>query len=70
MNKKIQLVKVKHFIFPDIEGAKEDCEFVSTKTQEYPDDDFEGEWLHINERGNCTLYVRENGKDKEIWSIV
>ncbi len=54
----------------DIEDIKEQVEFVSSKDQEYPDDDFQGEWLHINERGNCALYVRENGKDQEIWSIV
>lgn len=24
----------------------------------------------VNERGNCTLYVRENGQDREIWSVV
>lgn len=54
----------------DIENVKEQVEFVSSKYQEYPDEDFVGEWLYINERGNCTLYVRESGKDKEIWSIV
>lgn len=43
--------------------------FSSTTKQEFPDDDYEGEWLHINERGNCTLYVRSNsGKDREIAS--
>lgn len=56
-------------LYPDIEGAKEDVEFVSSKNQDYPDDDYQGEWLHINDHGNCTLYVREKGKDKEIWSV-
>jgi hypothetical protein len=54
----------------DIEEIKEQVEFVSSESQEWPDDDFKGEFLHINERGNCTLYVRENGKDREIWSLV
>lgn len=54
----------------DIENIKEQVEFVSSHKQEYPAYDFEGEWLHVNERGNCTLYIREAGKDKEIWSIV
>lgn len=59
------------FLMANIESAKEDCEFVSSRSQEYPDDEYRGEWLHINERGNCTLYVREdNGQDKEIWSVV
>jgi len=55
----------------DIEEIKEQVEFCSSRSQEYPDDDFTGEWLHINERGNCTLYVRdETGKDVEIWGLV
>lgn len=60
----------------DIEEIKSQIEFSSTKAQEFPDSDFSGEWLHVNERGNCTLYVRENGKDKgkpfqdkEIWGV-
>jgi len=54
----------------DISDIRDQVEFCSSKQQEYPEDDFMGEWLYINERGNCTLYVREDGKDKEIWSIV
>jgi hypothetical protein len=57
-------------LYPNIEGAKEDCEFVSSRKQDCPDDDYEGEWLHINDHGNVTLYVRQNGQDKEIWSCV
>jgi hypothetical protein len=53
----------------DIENIKEQMEFVSSEEQEWPADDFQGEWLHINERGNCSLYVREKGQDKEIWSV-
>lgn len=44
--------------------------FQSSKEQEYPADDYQGEWLHINERGNMTLYVRTNGEDKEVWGVV
>ena len=54
----------------EIEDIKEQVEFSSTTSQECPPDDFEGEWLHINDHGNCTLYVRNDGDDKEIWSIV
>src|SRR6185369_197342 len=62
----------------DIEEIKEQVGFVSSKEQEIPADDFRGEWLHVNERGNCTLYVRQDGgagsddsyQDEEIWGIV
>ncbi len=55
----------------DMDEVKEQVEFSSSKEQEYPDDDFRGEWLHINERGNCTLYVREDADtDKEVWALV
>jgi hypothetical protein len=62
-------------LYPDLEGAQENCEFVSSSNRcrngkEYPDDDYTGEWIHVNDHGNCTLYVRENGKDTEIWSVV
>lgn len=62
------------FLVPDIDGAKESCEesgFVSSKSQEYPSDDYRGEWLHVNDHGNVTLYVRgDNGQDTEVWSCV
>lgn len=59
------------FWLPDMEEIKEQVEFASSVEEEYPADDFRGEWLHINERGNCTLYVRgEDGKDVEVWSVV
>lgn len=58
------------FLLANVEGAREDVGFVSSKTQDYPDDDYEGEWLHVSDHGNATLYVRENGKDREIWSVV
>lgn len=57
--------------WPDVESAKEGCDFVSSKSEEFPPSGFVGEWLHVNERGNCALYVRnESGKDSEIWAIV
>ncbi len=57
--------------WPDMENAKENVEFISSPLKEYPPADFEGEWLHVNERGNCTLYVRDGiGNDSEIWGIV
>lgn len=72
-------------LYADVDSAKEDCEFVSIRSlrearrmgvetdpedSAYPPSNYEGEWLHINDHGNCTLYVRENGEDKEIWSVV
>jgi len=79
-------------LWPNVESAKEDCAFVSCKDAaaakrlcmdcdpedpSYPEADFRGEWLHVSDHGNCTLYVRENentGKptyfDREIWSLV
>jgi len=40
-------------------------------TSEIPDD-YIGEVLHVNERGNATLYVTDEGSTdlREIWSIV
>ncbi len=64
-------------LWANIDGAKEDCAFVSSKDNETPEDDFRGEWLHINDHGNVTLYVRKDGEhardswiDQEIWSVV
>lgn len=55
----------------DVESVKEQVGFVSSKSQEYPDAGFVGEWLHVSDHGNATLYVRDaSGKDAEIWSIV
>lgn len=58
------------FLTADVDSAREDVGFVSTKDQDYPADDYEGEWLHVSDHGNATLYVRQAGKDTEIWSIV
>ena len=69
----------------DIESIKDEIGFVSVKSladanslgietdpedSSYPPADYEGEWLHVSDHGNCTLYVRKDGRDEEIWSIV
>lgn len=58
------------FYGPYLETLREDVDFVSSRENEYPPEDFQGEWLHVNDHGNATLYLRENGEDKEIWAIV
>ena len=59
------------FLMANVESAKEDCAFVSSKEQAEPDQGFRGEWLEINDHGNCTLYVRgPKAVDTEIWSVV
>ena len=55
---------------PSIESVEENVEFKSSRDQDYPPDDYRGEWLHVSDHGNCTLYVRENGEDREIWGVV
>lgn len=67
-------------LWPDVDGAREDVGFVSGGDDADPEDsdcpaaDYRGEWLHVNDHGNCTLYVREDAgtdyKDTEIWSVV
>jgi hypothetical protein len=68
-------------LYANVESAQEDCEFVSHRGQvsrhktqpvlsEYPPKDYTGEWLHVNDHGNATLYVRQDGEDTEIWSVV
>ena len=67
----------------NVEGAREDCGFVSGgEDSDYPADDYRGEWLHVSDHGNATLYVREDRAgifktadgaqyiDREIWSVV
>lgn len=76
----------------NVDGAREDCAFVSCESQSAarrhemdcdPDDsscpaaDYRGEWLHVSDHGNATLYVREDSagavpgyKDTEIWGVV
>ena len=58
-------------LWPDIDGAREDCGFISSKEQDRPDDGFVGLWMEVNDHGNATLYRRgRNGHDYEIWSVV
>lgn len=75
----------------DIEEVKESVGFVSCDSMRtadslgyeasdsdpaYPADSFRGEWLHVSDHGNCTLYVRESADnadgyiDRELWGIV
>jgi hypothetical protein len=59
------------FYGPSIEMAREDVGFISSRENEYPSDDYEGDWLHVNDHGNATLYVRDDkGEDTEVWGIV
>ncbi len=69
------------FLMADVDGAREDVGFVSHSSDNhddecnpddaaYPADDYEGEWLHVSDHGNATLYVRKGGKDTEIWGVV
>jgi hypothetical protein len=74
------------FLAPSVDNAKEDVGFVSVKSLEdarrmdietdpedssQPPADYRGEWLHVTDHGNATLYVRgEDGQDTEIWSVV
>lgn len=70
----------------DIENIKDEVGFVSIRSladakrlgietdpedSEYPPADYRGEWLHVNDHGNVTLYARgDDGIDDEIWSLV
>lgn len=59
------------FLIADVDSAREQVEFISSSKQDYPPDDYRGEWLHVSDHGNATLYNRgEDGKDVEIWSFV
>lgn len=82
-------------LWVNVESVKEDVGFVSVKSHTdakrldietdpddscFPPPSYEGEWLHVNDHGNCTLYFREqlgakedgscDYKDNEIWSVV
>lgn len=68
------------FLMAWVDNAKDDVGFVSGGADADPDDsdypakDYEGEWLHVNDHGNATLYVRSrdndgNVVDDEIWSV-
>lgn len=67
------------FLVANVEGAKEDCEFMSDADNDEPPAGFRGYWLSISDHGNATLYDRSeradadgNGKenDREIWGVV
>ena len=57
-------------LYPCVEDAKESCDFVSSRINEWPGDNYQGVYLHINDHGNCSLYNRIEGTDNEIWSVV
>ncbi len=64
-------------LFIDIESAKENADFVSTRKQEWPpeDDDSIVWFLHINERGNCEMYECSRNEQNQqvmtgVWSLV
>ena len=60
-------------LWPDIEGARENCEFVSSKRNEFPPVGYVGKWLHISDHGNATLYFKPEENEYNnivIWSIV
>jgi hypothetical protein len=49
-----------------------ECDFDGLRvdeTSEVPDD-YSGEVLHVNDHGNCTLYVADCGELTEVWAIV
>jgi hypothetical protein len=74
------------FLMANVESASEDVGFKSVKSLAdarrmgietdpkdscYPPADYRGEWLHVSDHGNATLYCRnDDGKDVEIWSVV
>jgi hypothetical protein len=54
-----------------LEGWEDSC-FDGLKvsdTSEVPAD-YSGEVLHVNDHGNCTLYIADGGALSEIWSFV
>ena len=70
-------------LWPSVENAEDGCDFVSVESlvaarsletdpedSSYPPKDYEGHWLHISDHGNCTLYLRQDGKDTEVWGVV
>ncbi len=68
------------FLVANVEEARESVDFVSRaivdddtdpEDASYPVKSYRGKWLHVSDHGNATLYVRGNdGKDREIWSVV
>jgi hypothetical protein len=69
------------FLSVDVDSVREDVGFVShpgnCRCAEHDPDDpayplaaYRGEWLHVNDHGNATLYSRTDDGDQEVWSIV
>jgi hypothetical protein len=59
------------FLGANVEDVRESVGFVSSRKQDEPETDYRGEWLHVSDHGNVTLYIRgEDGKDTEVWGIV
>ena len=62
----------------NMESVRESVNFISSREEEYQPGDYRGEWLHVNDHGNATLYYRDDPRpnageeynDKEIWAIV
>lgn len=57
-------------LWPDIDGAREDCPtFADGADAEFAT--YVGEWVHVNDHGNVTLWCRNlRGDNREIWSVV
>lgn len=74
------------YLTPNVDDARDSVDFVSREEIDettdpedscYPCATFRGEWLHVSDHGNATLYVREdrpndaNGYiDREVWGVV
>ena len=69
------------FLVADVDDARECVDFISHEDgcrcghcsaddPAYPADDYRGEWLHVNDHGNATLYNRTDDGDEEIWAVV
>jgi len=69
------------FLSADVESARELVGFASHENRcqcadhnpedpSYPPEDYRGEWLHVNDHGNATLYNRTDTGDEETWSVV
>ena len=52
------------------EDAIEDFEGLRVEDQSEVPSDYCGEVLHVNDHGNCTLYVADQGQLSEVWAIV
>lgn len=55
--------------YVNVEGAQEDADLVVGDISKVPAN-FSGSVVHINDRGNVTLYRYSRGKSRELWAIV